>query len=140
MKALNFIDDLYLRDQKQRFIPFMAIMVYYIWTFMVLKSQQLPPLLLWMMLGSCIAVVLAFLANITLKISLHTLGMGCLIPIAIKCVMISFTDLTPLLFIIILVAGIVGSIRLYLQEHEPPEIAIGYLAGFIGMMIAGWFY
>jgi len=140
MKALNFIDDLHIRDQKQRFIPFIAIMVYYIWTFMVLRSQQFPPVILWMMLGSCIAITFAFIANILLKISLHTLGMGCLVSVAIKCILISFSNMMPILFAIIILAGVIGSVRLFLKEHEPQEIYLGYMVGFLGMMIAGWFY
>jgi hypothetical protein len=140
MKALNFIDDLHIRDQKQRFIPFIAIMVYYIWTFMVLRSQQFPSVILWMMLGSCIAITFAFIANILLKISLHTLGMGCLVSVAIKCILISFSNMMPILFAIIILAGVIGSVRLFLKEHEPQEIYLGYMVGFLGMMIAGWFY
>jgi hypothetical protein len=140
MKALDFVDDIYLRDQKQRFMPFIAIMVYYIWAFMVLRSQQLPTLILWMMLGSCMAVVFAFIANIVMKISLHALGMGCLVAVIIKCVMISYSNMIPLMLFIIFMAGIIGSVRLYLKEHEPQEIFMGYLVGFIGMMVSGWFY
>ena len=140
MKALNFIDDLHIRDQKQRFIPFIAIMVYYIWTFMVLRSQQFPTVILWMMLGSCIAITFAFISNILLKISLHTLGMGCLVSVAIKCILISFSNMMPILIIIIVLAGVIGSVRLFLKEHEPQEIYLGYMVGFLGMMIAGWFY
>ena len=140
MKALQFVDDLYLRDQKQRFIPFIAMMIYYIWTFMVLRSQQMPTPILWMMLGSCIAIILAFIVNIGMKISLHTLGMGCLVCVAANAVFISFSNITPIFLICILIAGLVGSARLYLQEHQPQEIYSGYLLGFVSMMIAGWFY
>jgi hypothetical protein len=140
MKALDFIDDWYIRDQKQRFIPFIAIMVYYIWTFMVLRSQQFPSVILWMMLGSCIAITLAFISIIIMKISLHTLGMGCLVSVAIKCILISFSNMMPVLFAIIILAGIICAVRLFLKEHEPQEIYLGYMVGFLGMMIAGWFY
>ena len=140
MKALNFVDDLYLRDQRQRFIPFVAIMIYYFWTFMVLRSQQLPTPMLWMMLGSCIAVVFGFITNIVMKISLHALGMGCLLCVAINSVLISYSNMIPLLLICILAAGLVGSARLYLKEHEPQEVYSGYLLGIMGMMMASWFY
>jgi hypothetical protein len=115
-------------------------MIYYFWAFMVLRSQQLPTLVLWMMLGSCIAIVLAFIGNIALKISLHTLGMGCLISVAVSCVFISYTNMVLWLMLCFIIAGLVGSARLFLQEHEPQEVFSGYLLGFLGMMIAGWFY
>ena len=140
MKALNFVDDLHLRNQKQRFIPFVAVMTYYFWTYMVLRSQQLPEVLLWMMLGSAIATAFAFIANIVMKISLHTLGMGCLICVAASCTLFSFSNLVPVLLLCIAIAGIVGTSRLYLGEHKPQEIYSGYLVGFLGMMIAGWIH
>ncbi len=140
MKALNFIDDLHLRDQKQRFIPFVAIMVYYFWTFMVLRSQQLPDTILWMMLGSCVAVVFGFITNIIMKISLHALGMGCLLCVAVQASIIGYTNMISILLLCILLVGLVGTARLYLKEHKPQEIYSGYILGILGMMIAGWFY
>jgi membrane-associated phospholipid phosphatase len=140
MKALHFIDDIYLRNQKQRFVPFIATMTFYFWCFLVIKSQQFPNSVLWLMLGSCITAALAFIANISIKISLHTMGMASLICVAAHAALVSFSDFTPVLILIILLAGIIGSARLYLKAHEPQEVISGYLIGFLGMMIASWFY
>ncbi len=139
MKVLNFVDDYYLANQKQRFMPYIAILIFYIWGFLVVRKLQMPDNMTWMMLGSCIAIALAFTANAFLKISIHTVGAGCLAAVAIAANASSYINIQLAMGIVILIAGLVGSCRLYLKAHEQSEVYAGYMVGFIGMMMAGWF-
>jgi hypothetical protein len=139
MKALNFVDDYYLADQKQRFMPYIAIMVFYIWAFLVVRKFQMPDPMNWMMLGSCIAIALAFTANAFLKISIHTVGAGCLAAVAVAANNTAFVPVQWLMVLVLVIAGLVGSCRLYLKAHEESEVYAGYFVGFIGMMMADWF-
>jgi membrane-associated phospholipid phosphatase len=139
MKALKFIDSFYLPSARQRFIPYIAIMIYYIWTFLVIYKNHFPTPICWMMLGSTIAIALAFILNSYIKISIHTVGMGCLLIIALYSTFHSYFYFVPILIICAIVAGLVGSSRLFLKAHYPNEVYLGYMVGFLGMQMASWF-
>jgi hypothetical protein len=139
MKALNFVDDIHLPDQKQRFMPYIAVMIFYIWTFLVVRKYQMPDEICWMMLGSTLAVVLAFVANAFFKISIHTVGAACLVAVAISAAANALMPLIGMSVMAIIVAGLVGSCRLFLNAHQKDEVYMGYAVGFMGMMAASWF-
>lgn len=138
MKALKLVDDLYLQDAKQRILPFIAIMIFYFWAYIVVMKQNMPALLVWTMLGSCIAIVIAFILNSFFKISLHTIGMGGLVIVALKLATMAYFNFTPLVILVLIVAGIIGSCRLYLKAHTNQEVYLGYWVGMVGMIIANW--
>ncbi len=139
MKKLNFVDDYYLTSQKQRFMPYIAILIFYIWAYLVVRKQYLPPIMNWMMLGSCLAISFAFIVNTFLKISIHALGAACLAAVAIAAYSFALQPFNAILIIVLLACGLVGSCRLYLKAHVTEEVYAGYMVGFVGMMVANWF-
>jgi len=139
MKKLNFVDDYYLASQKQRFMPYIAILIFYIWAYLVIRKQYLPPVMNWMMLGSCLAISFAFIVNTFLKISIHSLGAACLAAVAIAAHGFALHPFNTILIIVLLACGLVGSCRIYLKAHQTEEVYAGYMVGFVGMMVANWF-
>ena len=83
-----------------------------------------------------LSVYLAFFLNIFLKVSMHTIGMGCLFAISLKMLSLSNYNLIIPFSCVILVAGLVASARMKLGAHDPPEIYGGFLAGIICQVIA----
>ncbi len=139
MKQLKFVESLELKSQKERFLPYIAAMVFYFWGFLAIHKLPLPSFINWVMLGAAISITLAFISNIFSKTSIHTVGMGCLLAVVLSNALQSLFNTLPLVFIAIFIAGLVGAARMYLQSHEPREVYAGYMIGLLGMMMAGWF-
>ena len=74
------------------------------------------------------------------KVSLHAGGMGSMVIITLAMCMITGVNFNLLLFGIVLLAGIVGTCRIFLNAHDTYEVFTGYLIGMVGMMVAIEFY
>lgn len=141
LKQLHFIQSILLRTQRDRVIPYIATMTFYFWAFMVFKHlPAVPRIVTAFMLGNFLAVVLAFLSNLVIKISMHALGMGGLI--GLLCCFFgdpNYNVAFPLT-VVIIVAGIVCTARLILEEHSLKEIYWGILFGVFAQLFAAWIF
>jgi membrane-associated phospholipid phosphatase len=143
---LGFISSIFLREKKERTVPYIAAGLFFTWSYIVFSKQEMAAqvamnaygtlLLNSVMLGATIAVFAAFLINIFMKISMHTVGMGALGGVALVAAIGSTYNLLLPLSGVILVAGLVGSSRMKLGAHTPFEIYGGYLVGIFCQLIA----
>lgn len=141
MYRLQMIDNLKLDTTKDRIIPLVAIITFYLWAAWMFKpapNMKIPPnpMLFYMMMGACIAVVIAFFMNSFYRISLHAVAAGGLLGLLLVLVRYSPYDLRLMLVVFILLAGLIGASRLILEAHKPQEIYAGYFIGFTGQFIA----
>ncbi len=152
MKFLGMVDSLELKSNQERIGPYIITGIFYLWIFINFKNNSRIPLAFTsFVLGSTIALFLAFFINIFSKISAHTVGMGGLTGmIAIIMLLFNYDSFTvelPLLGIlqlsmnsvfmaVIVMAGSVGTARLLLKAHEPKDLYGGFLVGFSAQFIA----
>jgi hypothetical protein len=137
LKQVGFIKSIRLRTQQDRIIPYIATMTFYFWAFLVFRHQKaVPQQLAAFLLGSFLAIAIAFVSNLFLKISMHGLGMGGLLGLMF-CFFgdQNFNISLPLLLIVVL-CGVVGTSRLILGEHTLREIYLAILFGVIAQLIA----
>lgn len=151
MKFLGLIKTFEMKDKSERTGPYIISGVFYLWLFRnFLENPQVPLAFTSFLLGATIALFLAFILNIFTKISAHTVGMGGLLAMVI-ITMFQFSydtfnvnfwggtiqmNMTSLLMIIILFAGLVGTARLVLKAHIPSDLYGGYLIGFVSQIFA----
>lgn len=141
LKKLKFIKSIRMHSQQDRVIPYIAVMTFYFWAFMVFNHQDMMPLTLTaFLLGNFIAVVFAFISNLFLKISMHTLGMGGLLGLVFCFAGNPHINITLPLMVIILLCGIVSTSRLILAAHTLREIYLGLMFGILAQLIAFWLY
>ncbi len=153
LRLLDLVKSLELKEKEERIGPYIIAGVFYLWTFRnFLGDSQMPRLYVSFLLGATIALFLAFLINIFSKISAHTVGMGGLIGMVLLTMMqyrgyhsfiLNSTifgtveiGMLALLFMVILLAGVVGTCRLLLGAHEQQDLYGGYLVGFAAQFIA----
>ncbi len=152
MKSLNMVKSMELEDRYERIGPYILTGVFYIWMFLNFKNNQLiPKPLVITMLGSTIALFLAFFFNNFTKISAHAAGMGGLVGMAlINTLFFNFDTFTmnlgPLgmyevstnfvLMAMIILAGFVCSARLILGAHNEKQLYTGFGIGFVAQFIA----
>lgn len=151
MKGIGLIDSLQMHDKRERIGPMIVTLVFYMWLFINIKSNgYVPDALRFFILGSTLSICLAFVLNTLTKISLHTVGMGGLLMgfllirynYSYETFIIIFLGDTYqlhtniLIMAIMIVAGAVGTARLYLKAHDEEQVYGGYFVGIISMLIA----
>lgn len=136
MRKLGFIKSIRLEDREERIIPYIAMSIFYFWTFMVVKSFGTNGLIVGVLLGATATVFATSFFNLFFKISVHAAGAGSMVAIALFLAMNSRVNLEVLLMSIILVAGLIGSSRLYLKAHSSNQVFFGYFVGFTAQMTA----
>lgn len=137
MKMLGFIKSFRMQTKEERVIPYIAIAVFYFSVFYYLnKFGELDPIFSILMLGATISVFLTFFFNLFYKISAHAVAAGNAICMIFFLALLSSYSLEIPLMITILLAGMIGTSRLYLKSHYAADVFSGYLVGFIGQLIA----
>ncbi|MBS1619895.1 MAG: hypothetical protein JST76_15350 [Bacteroidetes bacterium] len=141
MKRLELITDYQMTNPQERIIPYILTATLYLWTYRLFRpttqatafTNQLISL---MMLGASVAIFIGFFINIFRKISIHAIGMGCMLGLVLVMMQVSDYDLKLVFVGVIILGGVVGTARLVLDAHQQAEVYAGYLVGFIGMFFS----
>src|SRR5436189_750087 len=139
LRALNFIDSVFLRTQRDRIIPYIICMIFYFWNWYVFKNNHEVKDLVSMSMAIFNASVLGFLVNISMKVSMHAISVGVMVTFI---ALIAFTDSSSFSFYLsfaILITGIVCTSRLLVSDHSPKEIYYGLLVGMFSQLAAHYF-
>lgn len=152
MKLIGLVDSFEMKDAKQRIIPYIACGIFYLWMFInIVNNPDIPFIFSSFVLGATSALFLAFIINIFSKISLHAMGVGGLVSLVILVISTQFSNslmvdvplfgayeinVSAVLMIVLILAGIVGSARLILDAHKPKEVFEGYFLGFCTQFLA----
>ena len=96
MYALGMVQKVDIPDRQERIGPYLVTGMLYLWVYYNFsQTGQLPPAFVSFMLGSTVALFLAFLVNLSTKISAHAVGMGGLVAmILISLVWFSYGTFT----------------------------------------------
>ncbi len=137
LRAVGFLDSIFLRTRKDRIIPYMASGIFFFWAYTVFKKQEIyPPIMSIFVLGIFLAASGGLLANIYFKISMHAMGMGGLLGIFYVVARDNTMLITWPFAIAFLVAGLVCTARLLLAAHTQRDIYTGLALGFIAQVVA----
>ena len=139
LRGLKIIESIHMRTQKDRIIPYIAVMIYYFWNWYVFNNREAPGELVVMTLAVFIASIAGFMANIWIKVSMHALAMGVVVAFVGMVAMNDSRNLTAYLSIAILIAGIVCTSRLIVSDHDQKEIYLGFLLGVVSLLLANYF-
>jgi len=139
LRALNFIDSIYLKTQKDRIAPYIISMIFYFSTWYFFKKEHQVPELVSMGLAIFNASVAGFLLNITMKVSMHAIAVGVMATFVAILAFHESVNMSLYLAISLLIAGIVCTSRLIVSDHRPAEIYIGFIAGILSQLAAQYF-
>lgn len=146
LKALGFIQSIYLHTQKDRIIPLVACGVFYFWiTYIWWNSNKIngnffiPREAVQFALATFFASWLALMINIKIKISLHAISMGVLLTAMLQFALAGQINFGLWLSIALLCTGLVCTSRLIISDHKQIEIYLGILAGAVAVLGADLF-
>jgi hypothetical protein len=139
LKALKFINTIYLRTQKDRIIPFVACGIWYFWIWYVWHNlPDYPSAAVQFALGIFIAASIGLLANIYMKISMHAISMGIVITFILTLAFREDVSFGVYISIALFMTGLVCTARFIISDHTPGEIYIGLFVGIISQLLACW--
>jgi hypothetical protein len=134
------IRSLEMEDTVERRLPFITTAVYYAICFYLLRQLPVPRILSLMVLGAAITILIAWGSTYRWKISIHMIGIGGFTGMLLGFSQVLNAGITTLIVAAVLVSGLLGTARLILNAHTPPQIYTGFLIGFfIEWFTLTWF-
>ncbi len=137
LKALGFINSIFLHTRKDRIIPYMASGIFFFWAYTVFQKQEIyPPIMSSFILGIFLSASAALIANIYFKISMHAIGVAGWLGVFLVIAKENSMLMTWPIAIVLLIAGMVCTARLLISNHTEKDIYLGLVVGFAAQIIA----
>ncbi len=131
LKKKKMISSLSMPDVNERVLPYLISCIFFTLTFFLLQEISLPDFYLKVFQAACLSVLtLLVLAILKQKISAHMVGLGGIIGMLSLVSVFFGLDLSIVMLIFILLAGLTGSSRLYLNAHTLLQVFLGFIIGF----------
>lgn len=134
MRKLDFIEDLEMPDHKERIIPLVATIIFYVWAYLATRKINFPYMMGVFMIGTLVSLFASFVINVFYKISLHTVGVSGMLTAMMLLVFISPSDMSYYFLGMIVLTGAIATARLYLKAHTMKEVYAGFLVGMFGQV------
>lgn len=131
------IKDPQLNNRTERAIPYIATFLCYIGCAFYLWKANAPSWLWALMAGGGLAVLICIGVNTRWKISAHMAAMGGLVALFFRMAAdsLAVVSLNVWLIVVCILAGCVGSSRIYLQRHTLGQVLAGAAVGFFCVYI-----
>ncbi len=126
---LKRLPSLTLSNQKDRTFPYIMTAIFYFGLFYLLMDISIWNSIKVFVIGAGLAILITAFINLKFKISAHMVGIGGLLGILISLSNLVKYDMTVFYIIVIVLAGLVGFARLYLNEHKPNQLYLGFFLG-----------
>ncbi len=137
LKALGWIESIYLRTQRERIIPIMASMIFYFWAYFVARHVPFDSAIQTLLLAGFTNLILLTLLGIVMKPSLHVSSWS-VIALWFWYVYSVGADplfLTATLFVMVILLLVIIA-RYSLEAHDDKEILGGLICGVVSMLIS----
>ena len=137
---LKFAENIFLRTQKERIVPYIITMFFYWWMYYLSRNfADQPSVLKFFYMGIFLATVFGLVLNNYYKISLHAMAVGGALAAIILFAMYYRLALGTSMGIAAMIAGIVCTSRFLVSDHTNKEIYAGLFVGVGSQLIAYWF-
>lgn len=128
--------DMELSDRRERSLPYLIFLTALLSCLYFLYRMMMSFWLLWTLGGACVALGIALFVNFAWKISAHMIGIGGLLGGVMGVARMHSMNPYWLFILLFLVAGLVGTARIYLKKHTPTQVYAGFCLGFICTFVA----
>jgi len=131
MMQKGWISNLEMEDRKERTFPYLLTLACYIAGIYLLFKLPVSRLFALTVMGASLAIMVSLLINLRWKISIHMIGIGGMMGLFFGFGKYFHLETLNNVIIIALVAGIIGTARLYRSDHSPSQIYTGFVTGFV---------
>ena len=149
MIRTGLLSDFNAYNKNERKPVFFIVLLYYLMVYFMFRSWNsnlyhlLDPLLSFLS-GGIYLLIICFIINFKWKISLHSTSVSALSAafLAFSLTMTNIENpiyLAALNLILLIIMGLVSSARLVLKAHQPHEVYMGLVTGFIVELVVVYF-
>lgn len=130
---LRIISDPQLNNRTERTTPYIITGLCYLGCAFYLFRANAPSWLWALMAGGAVATIICIAVNTRWKISAHMAAMGGLVALMFRMAAsdVAMVSLNVWLTAVVILAGCVGSSRVYLERHTLGQVLAGTAVGFI---------
>jgi hypothetical protein len=132
---LNRISSLKMENQSERTFPYVLTSCFYFGLFYLFLDLNIWPGIKVLIFGGGVTILLTAIINMKYKISAHMVGIGGLLGSLMVIANTLKYNATSQIIILVLIAGIIATARLYLKAHEPRQIYSGFFLGLITQVL-----
>ena len=129
----GYLSDLDIRNRKERSLPFIIVLAYFMMTYALLvmsPALYIPLVYLDMWMGLMASIAFALLITKWFKISMHMLAQGGALGTVMAIQAIQLAPAWELNGFLVFAGGWVGFARIHMGVHRHIEVYTGYLLGF----------
>lgn len=127
----NVISSYNIEERSERVMPLLTASILYCTTSFIVFRFQIPFFLKSFIFATAVLSILVSMINFWWKISIHSVGAGALAATVLVLSLKLHTPLTGYLAAVILAGGLILTSRLKLNSHNPAQVWVGFLAGFL---------
>lgn len=125
----NIISSWTMEKREERVIPLLATAVTYVITSIIVNRFGLPVMIKAYFNSVSIVALAMLVINFRFNISLHSAGAGALTAVVAVLWIVMAENLVWFMVPVLLVSGLIITLRLILNAHKPAEVYAGYLTG-----------
>jgi len=125
----NYITSLKLENRKERIFPLLMTAICYLGLYYMIYDLGVWPAIKLFILGGGICILGAAIIHIWWQISAHMIGIGGLAGVLLALSWFLQMPLFPALSLCLVLAGIIGFARLFLNSHTPQQVYAGFIFG-----------
>lgn len=135
---LKLIEDKTLVNKNERWLPYIAAILCYVGSGLYLNSIHMPQWAVAFIWGGVAACVVTTIINFRWKISAHMTGIGGLLAFLfrLRADGLGAFELLWLIYVVIILAGALGTARMCLNRHTLWQVLAGFVNGFVCVTIA----
>lgn len=127
----KFIKKMEMKTRRERIYPLLLTLIMFYITYYFITQLPLPLIFNKYLFAATISVAVSLIVTLFWKISLHLIGVGGLLALAVSMSLKFTADFRFFFIAIILISGIVAFARLFLKSHSSLQIYLGFLTGFL---------
>lgn len=131
----KIISSIEMKDNRERIVPLLFTTIIYYVTYLLLLRLNVTSIIPGFLLAIACTLVVTTIVTYYIKISMHMAGIGGLAGLLVYISLEYYINIIIFLLPVIVLSGILGTVRLILNAHKHSEIYLGWFIGFIGILI-----
>lgn len=137
LKKMGLVDDLGLNGRKERLIPYIISIVALVVTAIFMYYRGAPHWLVWFFGGGAVGGFVNMLINFRWKISAHAAGIAGVAALLVRIAGDGNPHPSVLgwLIAVVILAGLLGSARVWLGRHTVWQVLAGFAVGFTSVIL-----
>ena len=135
-KLQGIISSYKMEREKERQLPlFIITLIYFTGYYFIYRFTFIPDFIKYYILAVAITLGITLIITMRIKVSIHMTAIGGLIGLLITLLRYDDLHLEFYFIITFIAAGLIGASRLKLNSHNPLQVYLGLIVGFLSVVI-----